>query len=151
MRPILITISILLFSSLVFSSEKKQGNITYANGAKYKGELKDGMPKSLPPEISQSFVMLNLSSIEDQYFIDMATDAESKMASLKAKTLLIIYPLGEFVSNRPPIGFKGNTNFRGATHKVVLTESEINNINENVSNFLAKASCTDYQKKEKVY
>ena len=149
MRPILITISILLFSSLVFSSEKKQGNITYANGAKYKGELKDGMPKSLPPEISQSFVMLNLSSIEDQYFIDMATDAESKMASLKAKTLLIIYPLGEFVSNRPPIGFKGNTNFRGATHKVVLTESEINNINENVSNFLAKASCTDYQYKRR--
>ena len=143
MRPILITISILLFSSLVFSSEKKQGNITYANGAKYKGELKDGMPKSLPPEISQSFVMLNLSSIEDQYFIDMATDAESKMTSLNAKTLLIIYPLGEFVSNRPPIGFKGNTNFRGATHKVVLTESEINKINENVSNFLAKASCTD--------
>ena len=44
MRHILITISILLFSSLVFSSDKKQGNITYANGAKYKGELKDGIP-----------------------------------------------------------------------------------------------------------
>ena len=44
MRPILITISILLFSSLVFSSDKKQGDITYANGAKYKGELKDGIP-----------------------------------------------------------------------------------------------------------
>jgi len=44
MRPILITLSILLFSSLVFSSDKKQGNITYANGAKYKGELKDGIP-----------------------------------------------------------------------------------------------------------
>ena len=44
MRHILITLSILLFSSLVFSSDKKQGNITYANGAKYKGELKDGIP-----------------------------------------------------------------------------------------------------------
>ena len=44
MRHILITISFLLFSSLVFSSDKKQGNITYANGAKYKGELKDGIP-----------------------------------------------------------------------------------------------------------
>ena len=44
MGHILITISILLFSSLVFSSDKKQGNITYANGAKYKGELKDGIP-----------------------------------------------------------------------------------------------------------
>ena len=44
MRHILITISILLFSSIVFSSDKKQGNITYANGAKYKGELKDGIP-----------------------------------------------------------------------------------------------------------
>ncbi|MCH2619774.1 MAG: hypothetical protein MKZ83_05430, partial [Candidatus Poseidoniia archaeon] len=44
MRHILITLSILLFSSLVFSSEKKLGNITYANGAKYKGELKDGIP-----------------------------------------------------------------------------------------------------------
>ena len=44
MRHILITISFLLFSSLVFSSDKKQGNITYTNGAKYKGELKDGIP-----------------------------------------------------------------------------------------------------------
>ena len=44
MRHILITLSILLFSSLVFSSDKKLGNITYANGAKYKGELKDGIP-----------------------------------------------------------------------------------------------------------
>ena len=44
MRHILITISILLFSSLVFSSDKKQGNINYTNGAKYKGELKDGIP-----------------------------------------------------------------------------------------------------------
>ena len=91
--------------------------------------------------------MLNLSSIEDQYFIDMATNAESKMAFLKAKTLIIIYPLGEFVSNRPPSGFEGNTNFRGATHKVVLTESEINNINENVSNFLAKTSCLESERK----
>jgi len=101
----------------------------------------------LPPEISKSIVMLNLSSIEDQYFIDMATDAESKMASLVSKTLLIIYPLGEFVSNRPPSGFEGNTNFRGATLKVVLTESQIKKIHENISNFSAKASCLNYQDK----
>ena len=41
MRHILITLSILLFSSFLFSSEKKeQGNFTFPNGAKYKGELK---------------------------------------------------------------------------------------------------------------
>ena len=44
MRHILITLSILLISSLVFSSENKQGNITYSNGVNYKGELKDGIP-----------------------------------------------------------------------------------------------------------
>jgi len=44
-RHILITLSILLFSSFLFSSEKKeQGNFTFPNGAKYKGELKDGIP-----------------------------------------------------------------------------------------------------------
>ena len=43
MRHILITLSVLLFSSFIFSSEKKeQGNFTYPNGAKYKGEFKDG-------------------------------------------------------------------------------------------------------------
>ena len=45
MRHILITLSILLFSSFLFSSEKKeQGNFTFPNGANYKGELKDGIP-----------------------------------------------------------------------------------------------------------
>ena len=45
MRHILITLSILLFSSFLFSSEKKeQGDFTFHNGAKYKGELKDGIP-----------------------------------------------------------------------------------------------------------
>ena len=45
MRHILITLSILLFSSFLFSIEKKeQGNFTFTNGAKYKGELKDGIP-----------------------------------------------------------------------------------------------------------
>ena len=45
MRHILITLSILLFSSFLFSIEKKeQGNFTFPNGAKYKGELKDGIP-----------------------------------------------------------------------------------------------------------
>jgi len=45
MKHILITLSILLFSSFLFSNEKKeQGNFTFPNGAKYKGELKDGIP-----------------------------------------------------------------------------------------------------------
>ena len=45
MKHILITISILLSSSILFSSEKKeQGNFTFPNGAKYKGELKHGIP-----------------------------------------------------------------------------------------------------------
>ena len=44
MKHILITISILLSSSILFSSEKKeQGNFTFPNGAKYRGELKDGL------------------------------------------------------------------------------------------------------------
>ena len=51
--------------------------------------------------------------------------------------------MGELISGRVPSGFVGNTDFRGATHKVVLNESQIKTINENVSNFLAKASCTD--------
>ena len=93
--------------------------------------------------------MLNLSSIEDQYFIDKTTDAESKMTSLNSKTLLIIYPLGRLISGREPRGLEGNTIFRGASHKVVLTESEINKINENVSNFLDKASCIDSQDKRR--
>ena len=45
MKHLLITLSVLLFSSFIFSSEKKeQGNFTYPNGAKYKGELKEGIP-----------------------------------------------------------------------------------------------------------
>ena len=45
MRHILIPLSILLFSSFLFSIEKKeQGNFSFPNGAKYKGELKDGIP-----------------------------------------------------------------------------------------------------------
>jgi len=44
-KHLLILISVLLFSSFIFSSEnKEQGNFTYPNGAKYKGELKEGIP-----------------------------------------------------------------------------------------------------------
>ena len=43
MRHILITI--LLFTFFLFSCEQKeQGNFTFPNGTKYKGELKDGKP-----------------------------------------------------------------------------------------------------------
>ena len=43
MKHILITLSILLFPSFLFSSEKKeQGDFTFPNCAKYKGEWKDG-------------------------------------------------------------------------------------------------------------
>ena len=43
MKHLLIIVSILLFSSFLFSSEKKeQGDFTFPNGANYKGELKDG-------------------------------------------------------------------------------------------------------------
>ena len=46
MRHILITIiTILLFTFFLFSCEQKeQGNFTFPNGTKYKGELKDGKP-----------------------------------------------------------------------------------------------------------
>ena len=45
MKHLLITLSVLLFSSFIFSSEKKeQVDFTYPNGAKYKGELKEGIP-----------------------------------------------------------------------------------------------------------
>ena len=45
MKHLLITLSVLLFSSFIFSSEKKeQGKFTFPNGAKYTGELKDGIP-----------------------------------------------------------------------------------------------------------
>ena len=44
MRHILVTLSILLFSSFLFSSEKKeQGDFTFPNGGKYVGEFKDGL------------------------------------------------------------------------------------------------------------
>jgi len=52
-RHILITLSILIFSSFLFSSEKKeQGNFTYPNGAKYKGELKEGIPNGQGTSLS---------------------------------------------------------------------------------------------------
>ena len=45
MKHILTIHSILLLSFFLFSCEKKeQGNFTFPNGTKYKGELKDGKP-----------------------------------------------------------------------------------------------------------
>ena len=44
MKHILITLTILLFPSFLFSSEKKeQGTFTWSNGNKYVGEFKDGL------------------------------------------------------------------------------------------------------------
>ena len=98
-------------------------------------------------QISKNFEMINLSSIEDQYFIDRAIYAESKMASLTAKTLVLIYPLGDFLSfdALDEMDFLGSVH---VTHKIVLDDKQIEKTLVTMKNFLSNKICIDSRKKK---
>ena len=75
----------------------------------------------------KSIEIFNVSSLQNDYFINMAKYAEEQMASLAANTIVIVYPIGRFLTGENP---KNNsTSFRGASHEVVLTETQVNKIN----------------------
>lgn len=96
----------------------------------------------------KSIEIFNASSLQNDYFINMAKYAEEQMASLAANTIVIVYPIGRFLTGENP---KNNsTSFRGASHEVVLTETQVNKINLRVSNFLQKASCLSAKDKKRI-
>ena len=84
----------------------------------------------------QSFEIFNLTNIKYDYLHNMARYAESKMSNINARTLAIFYPVGRKISN-----FQPSDIMFGATHEVVLTKPQINEVVLRASAFFEEISC----------
>jgi|TARA_B110000259_G_scaffold8204_1_gene8954 hypothetical protein len=93
--------------------------------------------------------IVNLSTLPDEFFVSMANYTEKKMASPNARTIAIIYPIGELLTHENP---ENNwTWYRGATHKVVLTKAQTQKILSEVSKFLFRANCLSNKDRQHYY
>ena len=81
---------------------------------------------------------VNYTDIPAEFLQENANLASSKMASRNSDVIAIIYPLGRFISNEAPS--YGGT-FLGAEFEVVLTNDQINELVEELQDFLEQAEC----------
>lgn len=99
-------------------------------------------------ELGNLFQIINLSSIKDDFFVDMTKYATSRMKKVDVNTIAIIYPVGKYIHGRNPEGNK--TSFRGATFEVVLKKEEIKKIELSLKKFLKKTLCISPSEKKNV-
>ena len=88
------------------------------------------------------FQIINLTDFEDSYFTDKADYASSKMINTITKNLVLIYPLGDFLSvtQNDEMDFLGSVH---VSHERIIDDSQIKQTLQTVKKFLANKSCID--------
>ena len=88
------------------------------------------------------FQIINLTDFEDSYFTDKADYASSKMTNTITKNLVLIYPLGDFLSvtQNDEMDFLGSVH---VSHERIIDDSQIKKTLQTVKKFLANKSCID--------
>ncbi|MDA8564524.1 hypothetical protein N9M07_01965 [Candidatus Actinomarina sp.] len=86
-------------------------------------------PDAPPPK--EELFLVNLSSIPDENLIQCYNYALSKTIPTEIETLLIIYPVGDYVGELQ----NNDTPYRGAGFEPVLNENEVSTIYERVLEF----------------
>ena len=88
------------------------------------------------------FQIINLTDFEDSYFTDKADYASSKMTNTITKNLVLIYPLGDFLSvtQNDEMDFLGSVH---VSHERIIDDSQIKQTLQTVKKFLANKSCID--------
>lgn len=88
------------------------------------------------------FQIINLTDFEDSYFIDKANYASSKMINTITKNLVLIYPLGDFLSvkQNDEMDFLGSVH---VSHERIIDYSQIKQTLQKVKKFLANKTCID--------
>ncbi|MDC0234144.1 hypothetical protein OAK28_01840, partial [Acidimicrobiia bacterium] len=81
---------------------------------------------------------VNYTDVPTEFLQENANLASSKMHSRNSDVIAIIYPLGRFISDEAPS--YGGT-FLGAEFEVVLTNDQINELVDELQDFLEQAEC----------
>jgi len=92
--------------------------------------------------------VLNLLDVDDQYLIDLLDYSASKIKNIPANknTFALFVPLGEWTGNEGLDDY-GVKQF---VYKVVLSEAQMENIFNEIDEFVTRVQCFDYHSKERI-
>ena len=87
----------------------------------------------------KTITILNYSHLDDSYIYEIALNAEAVIPNITSKTLLIVYPIGKYISSDEPKF--NNTRHRGNTYESVVTSDQINQIIRDISSYFDETDC----------
>ena len=91
---------------------------------------------------SPNFQIINLTELDDNYFIDKANYASSQMTNVITQTLALIYPVGTFIDYK--INPNNEVDFLGTvkvSHEIVLKDWQIEEALDKARKFFASQDC----------
>ena len=91
---------------------------------------------------SPNFQIINLTDLDDNYFIDKANYASSQMTNVITQTLALIYPVGTFIDYK--INPNNEVDFLGTvkvSHEIVLKDWQIEEALDEARKFFASQDC----------
>jgi len=91
---------------------------------------------------SPYFQIINLTELDDNYFIDKANYASSQMTNVITQTLALIYPVGTFIDYK--INPNNEVDFLGTvkvSHEIVLKDWQIEEALDKARKFFASQDC----------
>ena len=91
---------------------------------------------------SPNFQIINLTELDDNYFIDKANYAALQMTNVNTHTLALVYPVGRFIDYK--INPNNEVDFLGTvkvSHEIVLKDWQIEEALDKARKFFASQDC----------
>ena len=81
----------------------------------------------------KTITILNYSHLDDKYLYEKALNAESMITEITSKTLLFLYPLGNFISNQDEKTVAVVKGWTGNNYQSVISPKQISQIMKDIS------------------
>ena len=81
----------------------------------------------------KTITILNYSHLDDKYLYEKALNAESMITEITSRTLLFLYPLGNFISNQDEKTVPVVKGWKGNNYQSVISPKQISQIMKDIS------------------
>ena len=88
----------------------------------------------------KTITILNYSHLDDKYLYKKAFNAEAMIAEITSRTLLVLYPLGNFISNHDEKTVQVVKGWEGKSYQSVISPEQISQIMKDIS-VINKTGC----------